>query len=97
MHSFIKFWSGDISWTLSKSTSAPFSGKCTSMAITSYYSSEATPTSYLIICPFEGDFPSSATTTTTTYKLNITTWKWPDYYGLNAPIGAHLRYIWSDK
>ena len=70
------------------------------MTVSSYYSDAtniAKPTSYLIICPYEGTFSNSVTSTVGTFKLTIDSWKWPDYYGLNAPIGAHLRYLWSDK
>ena len=70
------------------------------MTITSYYTdgtSTATPTEYLIICPFEGTFSGVATFTADIFKVTIGTWKWPDYYGLNAPIGAHLRYLWTEK
>ncbi len=70
------------------------------MTITSYYTSGASislPTEYLIICPYEGSFSSTTTTTVGTFKLTIPTWKWPDYYGLAAPIGAHLRYLWTGK
>ena len=23
------------------------------------------------------------------------TWTWPDYFGLNAHVGAYLRYLWT--
>lgn len=67
------------------------------MEVTSFYASSANQISYLIICPYEGSFSTSPTSTTGTFELKIGTWKWPDYYGLNAPIGAHLRYLWSGK
>ena len=25
------------------------------------------------------------------------TWTWPDYFGLNAPVGAYLRYLWTGR
>lgn len=30
-------------------------------------------------------------------KVIFSTWQWPDYYGQNAPIGSHLRYLLTDK
>ena len=70
------------------------------MQITSYYNdgtTSASPVSFLIICPYEGSFSSTLTSTVGTFELKIANWKWPDYYGLNAPIGAHLRYLWTNK
>ena len=29
--------------------------------------------------------------------LTLTSWTWPDYYGANAYIGVHLRYMWTDR
>ena len=58
IHSFIKYWNGaTINWTLTNGNTM-FSAKCTEMAITSYYASGNTPTTYLIICPYEGKYGS---------------------------------------
>ena len=46
------------------------------MTITSYYTdgtSTATPTEYLIICPFEGTFSGVATFTADIFKVTIGT------------------------
>ena len=70
------------------------------MAITTYYNNgidNATPQAFLIICPFEGTFSDTATSTADNFEIIIESWKWPDYYGFNAPIGAHLRYLWTEK
>ena len=29
--------------------------------------------------------------------LTIANWAWPDYFGENAYIGVHLRYMWTDR
>lgn len=65
------------------------------MAITSYYAASINATSYLIVCPYEGTYTTGDLTTKALSISNLG-WTWPDYYGTNAPIGAHLRYLWTD-
>lgn len=68
------------------------------MTITSYYTDNNSPTAYLIICPYEGKFTAGTLIDSlSTLEVQFSTWTWPDYYGHGAPIGAHLRYLWTDK
>ena len=70
------------------------------MAITSYYDSTHSPTAYAVICPYEGKFADGTGTPIKdlgSLYVTFSTWKWPDYYGENAYIGAHLRYLWTGK
>ena len=66
------------------------------MTITSYYDSTTNATSYLIICPYEGNHMLNyLNTLVTPLELSGMTWAWPDYFGYNAPVGAYLRYLWT--
>ena len=67
------------------------------MSISSYYDSTHNPTSYLIICPYEGTMTTTTTLINANPTLTIGSWTWPDYYGESAYIGIHLRYLWTDK
>ena len=67
------------------------------MAITTFINYTTKPTSYLIVCPYEGKFVDSTPINTTSTTLTIASWTWPDYYGEDAVIGAHLRYLWTGK
>ena len=96
VHSSIKYWAGNIAWSMTNASN-PFSAKCADMAITSYYDSTHTPTSYLIICPYEGKMNTGYNIVNVAPKLTIEKWTWPDYYGNSVRIGAHLRYMWTDK
>lgn len=67
------------------------------MAITSFYNAITKPISYLIICPYEGKFVDDTTIKGTQTTLTLENWIWPDYYGEEAFIGMHLRYLWTGK
>ena len=96
VHSSIKYWSGEVTWSLYNSSS-PFKAKCADMAITTFINATIKPTSYLIICPYEGKFAADTTIKGTATTLTLASWTWPDYYGKYAFIGAHLRYMWTGK
>ena len=67
------------------------------MTITSWYSSTVNATSYLIVCPYEGTLKTGDNAKKTGLKIDgFSSWKWPDYFGKDAPIGAYLRYLWTD-
>ena len=97
VHSSIKFWSSTFDWSLTNKTKKPFSGACSEMTITSWYSSAVNATSYLIVCPYEGTLTICDTTKKAGLKIENFTWTWPDYFGASAPVGAYLRYLWTDK
>ena len=67
------------------------------MAITSYITNAVNATSYLIVCPYEGTLTTGDTGAKTGLKIENFTWTWPDYFGKDAPVGAYLRYLWTDK
>ena len=97
VHSSIKFWSSNFDWSLTNKTKKPFSGACADMAITSYKTEKVNATSYLIVCPYEGTFTTGDTVKKSGLKIENFTWTWPDYFGKDAPVGAYLRYLWTDK
>ena len=66
------------------------------MAINSYKTDKVNATSYLIICPYEDTFTTTDSTTKSGLKIENFTWTWPDF-GKDAPVGAYLRYLWTDK
>ena len=66
------------------------------MTITSYKTATVNATSYLIVCPYEGTLTTGDKVTKSNIKISgFNSWKWPDYFGTNAPIGAYLRYLWT--
>ena len=69
------------------------------MTITSFYEVGTSPTAYIIVCPYEGNFGAKdiAIKSLTTLTVTFSTWTWPDYYGEGAYIGTHIRYLWTDK
>ena len=67
------------------------------MAITSFKTSTVNATSYLIVCPYEGTLTTTDTAEKVGLKIENFTWTWPDYFGASAPVGAYLRYLWTDS
>lgn len=51
------------------------------MAITTYITTTNKPTTYLIVCPYDGKFVDSTVIKSTTATLTLASWLWPDYYG----------------
>ena len=81
VHSSIKYWSGDLTWSLTNANN-PFSAKCADMTISSFYAVNNTATFYSIICPYEGDISTTGRTMVgVTPTLKVASWTWPDYYG----------------
>ena len=46
---------------------------------------------------YEGKLGTGNTIVTVNPTLTLGRWEWPDYYGESTYVGAHLRYMWTDK
>lgn len=90
MVSFIKYWSGNITWSGEDPNNVLNSAKCGDLSLTTSDSH-----CYVVVCPYEGNFLAGSKLTTVTPYLKLTTWKWPDYYGEQTVVGTHLRYLWT--
>ena len=100
VHSFKKFWSGNITWGLYSSSATYQTATCAELTISTIRSLATNPytyyTSYMVVCPYEQS-SGAATPLSANVVLKLEDWKFPSNYGVTATLGSHMRLTWTGE